>query len=191
METKQGKVVIFSAPSGAGKTTIVKHLLSLNLGLEFSVSATTRIIRDEETHGKDYYFLSLEEFKRGIENRDFLEWQEVYKDHYYGTLKSEVDRIWQKGKHVIFDVDVVGGLNIKKIYGEKALAVFVQPPSPDMLEERLRNRSTESEDNLHKRIDKAAHELTFASRFDRVIINDDLQKALNEAEIMVSDFLKK
>ncbi len=185
----RGKLIIFSAPSGAGKTTIVKHLLKSNFDLEFSISAASRKIRPNETDGKDYYFISVDDFKKKIENDEFLEWEEVYTEHYYGTLKSEVERIWAKGKHVIFDVDVVGGLNIKKYYKEKALSVFVMPPSVDHLEDRLRNRSTESEQNLKKRIEKAEHELIYADQFDVVIVNDDLKIALEEATVVVRDFI--
>ena len=186
---KSGKLFIFSAPSGAGKTTLVKHLLQAGLDLEFSVSATSRQKRPEETDGKDYYFLSADAFRKKIEDGAFLEWEEVYKDHFYGTLKSEVDRIWSLGKHVIFDVDVVGGLNIKKQYKDLALAVFVMPPTPGHLEQRLRRRSTESEENLKKRLDKAQHELSFADQFDEILINDDLEKAKNEAVTLVKEFV--
>lgn len=186
----QGKLIIFSAPSGAGKTTLVKHLLKLNLDLEFSVSATSRKKRSGETHGEDYYFLSAEEFRSRIISNEFLEWEEVYHNHFYGTLKSEVERIWAEGHHVIFDVDVVGGLNIKKQYKDNALAVFVMPPSPGHLEDRLRGRSTESEENLKKRLDKAHHELSFSKQFDVVLINDDLEKAKKEAVYLVENFIQ-
>jgi guanylate kinase len=184
------KLVIFSAPSGAGKTTIVKHLLRQNLGLEFSISAASREKRPNEVHGRDYYFLSSDEFKSRIKNNEFIEWEEVYENHFYGTLKSEVDRIWNNGNSVIFDVDVIGGLNIKKQYGDKALAVFVMPPSIEELKKRLNARSTESPENLRKRIEKAEAEISFSERFDKVVVNDVLDKALNEATIMVSEFLK-
>lgn len=187
--TKNGKIIIFSAPSGAGKTTLVKSLLESNLNLGFSISAASRNRRSAEIDGKDYYFISVEVFKQKIANNEFLEWEEVYKDHYYGTLKSEVERIWSNGHHVIFDVDVIGGLNLKKYYGEKALAIFVLPPSIDMLEKRLRNRSTENEVNLRNRVDKAKHELTYASEFDKIIVNDNLKTAIMDAEKLVREFL--
>jgi len=188
---KKGKLIIFSAPSGAGKTTIVKHLLQQNFDLEFSISATSRKARHTETHGKDYYFLSGEEFIKKVESNDFLEWEEVYKGTSYGTLKSEVERIRNLGKNVIFDVDVVGGLNIKKFYGDEALAVFVQPPSVEELRNRLTGRSTETEEKIQMRISKAEHELSFASQFDVVITNDKLEKAFIEAIKIIGDFLHK
>ena len=187
----KGKLIIFSAPSGAGKTTIVRHLLEKNLNLEFSVSATSRGPRHNETHGKDYYFLSVEEFKKKITNDEFLEWEEVYNGNYYGTLKSEVDRIRDLGKNVIFDVDVVGGLNIKKFYGKEALAIFVQPPSVEELRNRLKNRSTETEEKIQMRIAKAEQELSFANQFDVLITNNDLQQACLEAEALIRGFLEK
>jgi guanylate kinase len=189
-ENKEGRLVIFSAPSGAGKTTIVKVLLQSNLNLEFSISAASRTKRPNEVDGKDYYFMSADEFRERIANNEFLEWEEVYTDHFYGTLKSEVDRIWSKGRHVIFDVDVKGGLNIKRIYTEKALAVFVMPPSIEELESRLNKRSTETEENLRKRIEKARHELTYAPEFDKIILNENLEKAIMEAKDLVKNFLK-
>lgn len=187
----KGKLIIFSAPSGAGKTTLVKHLLQQNFRLEFSVSATSRQPRPGEVDGKDYYFLTQEDFRKKIGDEEFLEWEEVYNGIFYGTLKSEVERIRSAGKNVIFDVDVVGGLNIKKIYGSEALAVFVQPPSVEELRKRLENRSTESEEKIKMRIAKAEQEIEFASRFDVIIVNDDLPKALNEAENVVSEFLSE
>jgi guanylate kinase len=184
-----GKCVIFSAPSGAGKTTIVHYLLGQQIGVEFSVSACSRDPRPNETHGKDYYFLGVEGFKKAIEDGSFIEWEEVYTDNFYGTLRSELERIWNDGKAVIFDVDVVGGLNIKRIFGEHALAVFVQPPSYEILEERLRGRSTESEEKINMRLAKAKQELSRVSEFDYVLLNDDLEKACTEAKTVVQQFL--
>ncbi|HKI89354.1 MAG TPA: guanylate kinase [Draconibacterium sp.] len=185
----KGKLIIFSAPSGAGKTTIVKRLLQKNFNLEFSVSATSREARKNETYGKDYYFLTPEEFTQKVKNNEFLEWEEVYTGTSYGTLKSEVERIRDLGKNVIFDVDVVGGLNIKKFYGEEALAIFVQPPSLEELEKRLRFRSTETEEKIKVRLAKAKHELSFANKFDVIIVNDNLEKAVKEAEKTIQNFL--
>lgn len=192
MYPKQGKLIVFSAPSGSGKTTIVHHLLEqkeLNLG--FSVSATSRPKRAQEEHGRDYYFLSKEAFEKHIKNNDFLEWEEVYKDNYYGTLQAEVERIWKEGKAVIFDIDVVGGLRIKKKYPENTLAIFVQPPSLEVMEQRLRNRKTESEEKILERLNKAEKELKFATDFDVILINDDLETAKKEAIRLVETFLKK
>ena len=185
----KGKSIIFSAPSGAGKTTIVHHLLSKDLGLEFSISACSRKPRIHEVDGKDYYFLDAEAFKKKIEEDAFIEWEEVYTNNFYGTLKSEMQRIWKQGKTVIFDVDVVGGLNLKKEFGDDAFAVFVQPPSFEELETRLRGRSTESEDKIRQRMEKAAKELAFAEEFDFILINDDLHVAFKTAERLVKEFL--
>jgi guanylate kinase len=186
----QGKAIIFSAPSGAGKTTIVRHLMGLNdLRLSFSVSATTRQMRDYEVDGKDYYFITPEEFLARAKKGEFIEWEEVYINQYYGTLYSEVERIWNSGGHVIFDLDVVGGLNIKKILGDKALSIFVKAPSVAVLEERLRKRSTESPEKIEQRVSKAHQEMAFEPRFDQVIVNDELEKALQEAELCVRQFL--
>lgn len=185
----EGKLVIFSAPSGAGKTTLVRAMLMEDLGLEFSISACSRQQRENEVDGRDYYFIGTEEFKKKINAGAFLEWEEVYKDHYYGTLKSEVERIWSLGRHVIFDVDVYGGINIKQQYGERALAIFVMPPSVDILAQRLRNRSTDSEENIKKRLEKALHEIEKAREFDKIIVNDRLDKAIAESRKTVSDFL--
>ena len=187
----KGKLIIFSAPSGAGKTTIVRHLLEKNLNLGFSVSATSRAPRPNEIDGIDYHFLSVDEFKLKIENDEFLEWEEVYKNVYYGTLKSEVEEKRNCGQNVIFDVDVVGGLNIKKFYGNEALAVFVQPPSVEELRNRLKNRSTETEEKIQMRIEKAEHELSFAGRFDVIVINNELEQACNDALMIIREFLKK
>lgn len=189
--TSKGKLVIFSAPSGAGKTTIVKHLLQRGFDLEFSVSATSRNKRVNEIHGRDYYFLTEEEFMQKVENNEFLEWEEVYQGNKYGTLKSEVERIRNLGKNVIFDVDVVGGLNIKKYYGTDALAIFVQPPSIEELKKRLQFRSTETEEKIKMRMAKAEYELSFAQQFDVIIVNDLLDNALEEAEKIVGGFLKQ
>ena len=185
----EGKLVIFSAPSGAGKTTIVKHLLSLNLNFGFSISATTRKPRGAELNGKDYYFLSAEEFLFKISQDEFLEWEEVYPGCYYGTLKSEVERISSNGQNILFDIDVVGGSNIKKYYGERALAVFVQPPSIKELENRLLERSTDQPEVIKERIAKAEHEMGYVNLFDIVIINDKLEDALMEAEMKIRQFL--
>lgn len=185
----RGKLIIFSAPSGAGKTTIVRHLLDKDLNLEFSISATSRGMRHTETNGKDYYFLTPDEFRKKIDNNEFLEWEEVYAGTYYGTLKSEVERIRNNGKNVIFDVDVVGGCNIKKYYSDEALAVFVQPPSVEELRKRLISRSTDTLEVIEKRIEKAEYELTFANQFDKIIINEKLDNALNLAESLIRDFI--
>lgn len=185
----KGKLVIFSAPSGAGKTTIVRAMLSHFAQLEFSVSACSRSKREAEVDGRDYYFLGLEGFRKKISEDAFLEWEEVYKDHYYGTLRSEVDRIWAAGKHVIFDVDVYGGINIKKQFGERALSVFVMPPSVEVLEDRLRKRSSDDESSLRKRLDKARHEIGKAHEFDEIIVNDELDRSIEEAKQIVAEFL--
>ena len=186
----KGKLIIFSAPSGAGKTTIVKHLLGQDFNLEFSVSATSREPRKGEIDGKDYYFLSKKNFENKIEKNEFLEWEEVYPGIFYGTLKSDVERIRAQGKNVLFDVDVVGGLNIKKHYEEEALAFFVQPPSVEELKKRLQNRSTESEEKIRMRMEKAEFEMSFAERFDVVLINDKLENAFEMAKETVKEFLK-
>lgn len=187
---KEGKLIIFSAPSGAGKTTLVKYLLSKNLNLAFSISATTRARRGEEIDGKDYYFLSREDFENKIAHEEFVEFEEVYAGTYYGTLKKEVERIWEEGKHVIFDVDVVGGLNLKKQYGDAALSVFVKPPSVDALRDRLTKRGTDTTDSVMKRLAKATSEIHFASEFDKVVLNDTLEHACAEAEKIVTEFLE-
>ncbi|WP_461532965.1 guanylate kinase [Sinomicrobium sp.] len=187
---EQGKLIVFSAPSGSGKTTIVRHLLGIEkLNLEFSISATSRAPRGEEKDGKDYYFLSTKEFKKHIKEEDFLEWEEVYRDNFYGTLKSEVERIWALGKHVIFDIDVAGGLRIKKKFPDRTLAVFVKPPSIDELKIRLKKRKTEPEDKINMRIAKASVELATAPQFDKIIKNYDLATALREAEELVDNFV--
>ncbi|NVJ88069.1 MAG: guanylate kinase [Flavobacteriaceae bacterium] len=191
MSDFKGKLFVFSAPSGSGKTTIVRHLLSQeHLNLAFSISCTSRAPRGEEIDGKDYYFISLKDFKNKIKSDAFLEWEEVYRDNFYGTLKSEVERIWAQKKHVIFDIDVAGGLRIKKKFPNETLAVFVKPPSIDELKIRLKKRSTESNEKINMRIAKASVELATAPQFDKIIKNYDLDVALNEAENLVSDFLK-
>lgn len=185
-----GKLIVFSAPSGSGKTTIVRHLLAQpELNLEFSISATSRTPRGSEIDGKDYYFISLEQFKKHIKNEDFLEWEEVYRDNFYGTLISEVQRIWDLGKNVIFDIDVVGGLRIKKKYPDKTLAVFVKPPSVDELKIRLKKRKTESEEKINMRVAKASIEMATAPQFDHIIINDELEEALAQAERLVAEHI--
>ena len=186
----KGKLLVFSAPSGSGKTTIVRHLLAQpELNLEFSISAATRELRGEEVHGKDYYFMSIEEFKKHIKADEFIEWEEVYRDNFYGTLKSEVERIWAKGKNVIFDIDVAGGLRIKSKFHQETLAVFVKPPSVDELKRRLKERSTESDDKINMRIAKAHVELATAPQFDKIIKNYDLDVAKAEAYELVKSFI--
>ena len=186
-----GKFVIFSAPSGAGKTTIVKHLLETELPLEFSISACSRNPRMGEINGKDYYFLSEDEFKTKIAQNEFIEWEEVYTGNYYGTLKSEVERIWSQGKHVMFDIDVKGGINLKKMFPDITLSVFVKPPSVAELEKRLRGRSTDDNETIRKRLDKAVYELSFADQFDVSLVNDNLDEAKEKAKQLVQDFISK
>ncbi|WP_428667666.1 guanylate kinase [Runella sp.] len=186
----EGKLIIFSAPSGSGKTTIVRHLLSKYTNLGFSISACTRDRRGRnEVHGKDYYFLSPDEFKQRIDNNEFVEWEEVYPGGYYGTLKSEIERLWADGKHVIFDVDVKGGLKLKEYFGERALAIFVKAPSEDAIKERLKMRGTETEDSLSKRLFKVKFEMSFQDQFDVILVNDNLDSALAKAEELVENFL--
>ncbi|MBX7204912.1 MAG: guanylate kinase [Bacteroidia bacterium] len=184
-----GKVIIFSAPSGSGKTTIVKHLLETNSNLAFSVSATTRKPRPGEVNGKDYYFLTNTDFLQRVQNNEFAEHEEVYPGTYYGTLRSEVERIWAIGKVVVFDVDVVGGLNLKRIWGSSALAVFVKPPSIEVLQNRLKARATETEQDLEKRVHKAISELKYEPKFDVVLINDRLEETFEKAHQLLQDFL--
>ena len=188
-ESMNGKLVIISAPSGAGKTTIVKHLLDNGLNLSFSVSATTRAKRDNETDGEDYFFLSVQEFKNRIKNNEFVEWEEVYKDLLYGTLKSELERIWAIGKNVIFDVDVKGGISLKNKFGTDAIAIFIMPPSVAELENRLIKRATDTPEKIRIRVEKAKDELKFADQFDTVIVNHQLDKAKEETLKIVSSFL--
>ncbi len=189
-EQKTGKVLIFSAPSGSGKSTIVNHILGLHPEIEFSVSATSRPPRGQEQDGVEYYFLSVEEFRRRIEADQFVEYEQVYEGRYYGTLKSEVERIWAKGHVIIFDVDVKGGVNLKKYFGDKALSVFIQAPSVEELKRRLIARNTDTPEAIAERVAKAAEEMTYAPKFDVVLINDNLDKAYAEAEKMVDDFLR-
>jgi len=184
------KMLIFTAPSGAGKTTIVRHLLGKFPELAFSVSASTRHKRTHEVDGHDYYFISAEEFEQKIEEGAFVEWEEVYRGLKYGTLHSEIDRLWKKGKHIVFDIDVKGATNIKKAYPKESLAVFVKPPSPAILFQRLRDRNTEDEASLATRIARVTEELTYEPTFDYVLLNDDLDTALAEAEQLTRDFLE-
>lgn len=190
--TMNNKVIIFSAPSGAGKSTVVNHLLGIHPELEFSISATSRAPRGQEQHGVEYYFFSAEEFRRMISEDKFVEYEEVYEGSFYGTLKSEVERIWAKGNTIIFDIDVQGGVNLKRIFGEKAFSIFIQAPSIEILRDRLIKRGTDTEEAIERRIAKAASEMEFAAgKFDYTLINDDLQTALKEAEDIVSEFLNK
>ena len=187
-----GKAIIFSAPSGSGKTTIVKHLLTNNPDLGFSISASTRDKRGRtEQNGKDYYFLSPVEFRKKIDSNEFVEWEEVYEGNFYGTLKSEIDRIWREGKNVIFDVDVKGGLNLKKYFGDKALSVFVKVPSLEVLKDRLNDRGTETPESLSRRLFKAQFEMGFSDKFDVVLVNENLDKSLREAQKLYDNFRSK
>lgn len=186
-----GKLIIFSAPSGSGKSTIINYLLKQDLHLRFSISATSRALRGTEKNGVEYYFLTPEEFRSRITNGDFLEYEEVYTDKYYGTLKSEVERILNEGDNVIFDVDVVGGCNIKKFYGDRALSVFIQPPCIDDLRKRLEGRGTDSPEVIESRIAKAEYELGFTGQFDKVVVNDDLETAQKDALKIIREFLNK
>ena len=185
----EGKLVIVSAPSGAGKTTIVNHLLKKGLNLEFSISATTRTPRGREKNGKEYYFISAEDFRQRIRKNEFTEWQEVYRDQFYGTLKSEIERIWADKKHVIFDVDVKGGINLKNIFGNKAISIFIMPPSVKELEKRLLSRATDDKLKIKVRVEKAIEEMKLAGNFDHIVINDNLERAQNEAYQMVKSFV--
>jgi guanylate kinase len=187
-----GKAIIFSAPSGSGKTTIVKHLLKTNPDLGFSISASTRDKRGRtEQHGKDYYFLSPADFKKKIDNNEFVEWEEVYEGNFYGTLKSEIQRIWDSGKNVIFDVDVKGGLNLKKYFGDRALSIFVKVPSLEVLKDRLHDRGTETPESLSRRLFKAQFEMSFQDQFDIVLVNETLETSLAEAQRLYDEFKKQ
>ena len=185
-----GKLIIFSAPSGAGKSTLVQYLLTCGFDMEFSVSATSRAPRGSEKHGVDYYYLTTDEFRQKIANQEFLEYEEVYPNCYYGTLRSEIDRISSKGKNIVFDVDVVGGLNIKENYGNRAISLFIAPPSVEVLHERLHKRGTDTPEMIEKRVAKADYEMTFAPMFDKIVINDKLETAKAEAEQYIMEFLK-
>ena len=185
----KGKAIILSAPSGAGKTTIVENLLQTNLPLKFSISACSRTKRENEIDGIDYHFLTLPEFKKKISDNAFIEWEEVYKDSFYGTLKSEIDRIWDSGHHVLFDVDVIGGISLKNYFQENALSIFIDPPSIQVLFQRLKDRATENEESLKKRMSKAESELKFKEKFDKAVINYQLEKAITETTEMVQKFI--
>lgn len=187
----KGKLIIFTAPSGAGKTTIVRHLLKTMENLVFSVSATSRRKREHEVEGKDYYFLNPSEFRKKIENNDFLEYEEVYPNQYYGTLHTEIERLWTTGKDIVFDIDIKGAENIKNNYPKESLAIFVKPPTPEILFERLQNRGTETPESYRKRVKRATLELSYEDKFDVVLLNDDLEKALKDAEQIVSEFCNK
>lgn len=190
MNNENGKLIVFSAPSGSGKTTIVQHLLQEeSLNLDFSISATSRDKRGQEIDGKDYHFISLQEFKNHIDQDDFVEWEEVYSNNFYGTLKSEVERIWAEGKHAIFDIDVVGGLRVKRKFPEQTLAVFVKTPSIEEMEKRLRARKTDSEEKIQERVAKAEREIKFAPDFDVILVNDNLETAKQEAVSIVKNFI--
>ena len=186
-----GKLIILSGPSGAGKSTIVKHLLNIEqFNLTFSISACSRKMRDGETDGIDYQFLTIDSFKSKIDDNQFLEWEEVYPGHYYGTLKGEVERLRSSGKNILFDLDVMGAINVKRYYKEQALSVFVKPPSIEILEERLRSRNTDSPESIVKRVRKAKMEISYANRFDHIIVNEELTDALKSADELISNFLK-
>jgi len=187
--SKQGKLIVFSAPSGSGKTTIVKNLLTRDLDLEFSISAASRDPRPNEVNGKDYHFISLEDFRKKIADDEFVEWEEVYTNNFYGTLKSEIQRIWDSGRHVIFDIDVIGGLNIKKQYPDNTLAIFVQPPSVEELKKRLEGRATETPEKIAMRVAKAEEEIQYAEKFDYTLYNDVLEVAQDEAAQLIKKFI--
>jgi guanylate kinase len=183
------KLIILSAPSGAGKSTIINALMEKDLKLEFSISACNRKPRVGEKHATDYYFLSTEEFKNKIKSDDFIEWEEVYENHFYGTLKSELERVEKRGNHIIFDIDIAGGLNLKKQFGDKALALFIMPPSVEELERRLRNRATDSDENIRKRVAKAEQEIELSRQFDKIVVNENIENAIADAEKIIRDFL--
>ncbi len=185
----QQKMIIFSAPSGSGKSTIINYLLQKGYPIEFSISATTRSPRGAEKHGVEYYFLSLKEFKQKIKKDEFLEYEEVYENRFYGTLRSECNRIWNEGKTVVFDVDVAGGIRLKELFGENALSIFIQLPSIDELRKRLENRKTDTPEEIEKRITKANFEIQFSYMFDTIVVNDDLQQACHQVETLISDFI--
>jgi len=191
MRSAAGKLIIFSAPSGSGKTTLVHDILQTFPQIQFSVSACSRPRRENELHGKDYYFLSPEEFQERISNGAFVEWEEVYPGSFYGTLHSEIEKIWNAGRHVIFDVDVEGGLKLKEVFPDRSLSVYVQVPDIKTLENRLRARNTESEETLARRLEKASREMQYAHRFDKVVVNTDLQSAISQSRQMVADFLNR
>ena len=187
----KGKAIIFSAPSGAGKTTIVKRLLETKIPLAFSISACSRLKRENEKNGEDYHFLSVLEFKKKIENNEFIEWEEVYENNFYGTLKEEIEKIWESGKHVVFDVDVIGGISLKKYFGNNAISIFINPPSLDILFERLTKRATDNKSSLQKRMNKAAEEIKYKDQFDKIINNDKLDIAINETVNIIENFIYK
>lgn len=186
----ENKMIILSAPSGSGKSTIIQYLLQKGFPLEFSISATTRSPRGSEKNGMEYYFYSVDEFKQKIQNNEFVEYEEVYENRFYGTLKAECDRIWQKGNVIVFDVDVAGGMRLKKLFGDKALSLFIKAPSVEVLRKRLEGRKTDSAEEIQKRLDKAAYEMQFADKFDKIVVNDDLTRACCDAERLLIDFLK-
>ena len=188
---KRGKLIIFSAPSGSGKSTIINYLLERNLDLAFSISATSRAPRGNEQNGVEYYFLTPDEFRAKIANDEFIEYEEVYKDNFYGTLKNEVERIRENGQNVVFDVDVVGGVNIKNIFGDEALSMFIMPPSVEELRNRLVGRNTDSAETIEKRLAKAEYEISFADKFDKIVINDNLETAKAEALTIIKEFVEK
>jgi len=183
------KLIIFSAPSGAGKSTIVQHLMQQGLGLAFSISATSRPPREGESDGREYHFMSAEEFRELIKKEAFIEWEEVYPGQFYGTLHRELERIWEEGSHAVFDIDVMGGLNLKKTFGDRACAIFIEPPSLEILAERLRSRGSDDETSLRKRLEKAGHEMQYAPQFDHIVVNDRLEEAQQKAFVLVQDFL--